>query len=126
ANPERPDFIRSPHSHVYHTADGFREALGTRGFDVRVEGAYPVAASGGSGIVSLARRGLEAVGLVPRSLRARALLKRILYGRLPEVPPELEALEGAGPSRDVLEPGPARGHKVLYVTATRGSSAAGP
>lgn len=42
ANPERPDFITSPHSTHYHTADEFRAALGWLGLKVEVEAAFPL------------------------------------------------------------------------------------
>jgi ubiquinone/menaquinone biosynthesis C-methylase UbiE len=124
ANPERPDFIRSPHSTHYHTADEFRRSLSARGFDVATEGAFPVAeaASGASRAraraLRIVRQALEALHLVPRTLKGRARLKRLLYGKLRSVPPEL------GPGfATVSARTPVGGHglapsgfKVLYVT----------
>jgi SAM-dependent methyltransferase len=124
ANPERPDFIRSPHSVHYHSADEFRAALTTRGLQVQVEGAFPVdAGAGDSGISSpflrLARGVLEAFGLVPQTLRGRARLKRLVYGKLITVPPELGQGFGQVHPRQPVPLGPARGPKVLYVTARK-------
>ncbi len=126
ANPERPDFIHSPHSVHYHAADEFRAALEARGFRVRVEGAFPVdppdprpSARVRALAFGTARRVLETFRLVPRTLRGRARLKRLVYGKLLEVPAELpEAFAPVAP-RDPLERGLAPGFKVLYVTATR-------
>jgi SAM-dependent methyltransferase len=128
ANPERPDFIRSPYSVRYHTADEFRSALEGLGFRVTVEGAFPVdpPATGAAvrlrgAVVGLVRRVLEVLHLVPRTLRGRARLKRLVYGKLREVPPELpEAFAEEAPPAAV-PPGPVRGYKVLYVTASRGA-----
>jgi SAM-dependent methyltransferase len=126
ANPERADFIHSPHSVHYHTADEFCAALTRRGFTVRVEGAFPVdpPATGAvpnlkGTVFGMARQLLEGLHLVPRTLRGRARLKRLIFGRLRELPPEL--LPGYAP----VEPrvpqagGPVRSCKVLYITGTR-------
>ncbi len=127
ANPERPDFIRSPYSVHYHTADEFRVALESVGLMVTVEGAFPL--EGGSrGVGSrlagrtmfLARRALEALGLVPKTLRGRTRLKRIVYGRLREIPPEVsDGYDQLAPRVPIL-PGPVAGYKVIYVTGRKG------
>jgi SAM-dependent methyltransferase len=126
ANPERPDFIRSPHSFHYHSADEFRRDLEGRGFRVRLEGAFPVD-DGRRGVafrlvgsvLSLARRLLERLRLVPRTLRGRARLKRLVFGRLRGVPAELPEGFGQSAPREPLAPGPVRGYKVIYVTAVK-------
>jgi SAM-dependent methyltransferase len=126
ANPERPDFIQSPHSVHYHSADEFRAALAPLGFTVEARGAFPVEAPGGARshgplapILSLARRALEALGLVPKTLRGRARVKRLIYGKLREVPAELGGGFGAVAPLDPLPAGPARGYKVIYVSGHR-------
>lgn len=120
ANPERPDFIRSPHSHRYHTADEFRAELGVRGFDVTVEGTYPVERGGPADkVVVVARRILERLGMTPGTLRARAMVKRLIYGRLDVLPAELGPDSGTPAERAPHGPGPMRGCKVIYVTARR-------
>lgn len=131
ANPERPDFIRSPHSVHYHSADEFRRALEPLGFSVAVEGAFPAALDNGhksfviATLVPATRRVLERLHLVPKTLHGRALLKRLIYGKsLVAVPNELEPDFANEARREALDPGPARDHKVLYVTATRGASRA--
>ncbi len=125
ANPERVDFIRSPHSVHYHTADGFRAALEELGFAVSVDGAFPIAdASSGRSpwrarVLHTARRALEAFRLVPRTLRGRARLKRWIHEKLDAVPAELpEGFAQVAP-RVPLVRGPVRGFKVLYVTARK-------
>lgn len=122
ANPERPAFVRSPHSHRYHTADELREALEERGFEVTVEGAFPAGEGGVAGrLASAARRLLEATGLMPRTLEGRARLKRLIHGDLPEVPADLSSAPDFGrvADRHPVGPGPAPGYKVLYVTGRR-------
>ncbi|MGH7546735.1 MAG: class I SAM-dependent methyltransferase [Gemmatimonadales bacterium] len=126
ANPERPDFIASPHSVHYHTADEFRAAFGAVGFVVTVEGAFPVEARTARGparwvgaLVSLARWILQKLALVPRTLQGRARLKRVVYGKLRRLPPELPPGFAEVAPRVPLVPGPARDFKVIYVTARR-------
>jgi SAM-dependent methyltransferase len=123
ANPERPDFVRSPHSVHYHSADEFRAALGARGLQEQVEGAFPIhpAAGDSSAFLAaplrLARRTLDLLGLVPRTLRGRARLKRLVLGKLVTVPPELGPGFGQVHPRDRVPLGPARRHKIIYVLA---------
>ena len=64
-------------------------------------------------------RALEGLHLIPRTLRGRARLKRLVYGKLLEVPAELP--EGFAPlaSRTPVARGPVRGYKVIYVTARK-------
>jgi SAM-dependent methyltransferase len=126
ANPERPDFIQSAHSTHYHTAQEFREALECRGFKVTVEGAFPLGAGNhGAGArvvqhgLAWARGLLDRLGLVPGTLRARARLKRLVYGRLRSVPPELEQGFAALADRVPVGSGVVSGFKVLYVTGRK-------
>lgn len=124
ANPQRPDFIKSPHSVHYHTADEFRDVLRAQGLDVAVEGLFPVAAgratpSFASRALSVARRLLEAIGLIPRTLRGRARLKRLVYGKLTELPAQLPPGFATSAPRFPVERGPVPGYKVLYIRATK-------
>jgi len=122
ANPERSDFIKSLHSTHYHTADEFRVALGRRGFAVSVEGAFPVATTGISGFVIYhLRRIFERAGVIPKTLSGRAVLKQLMHRRLVRLPPELpQAFGTTAPAPRVgLSSGPARGFKVIYVTARK-------
>jgi SAM-dependent methyltransferase len=130
ANPERPDFIQSPYSVRYHTADEFRRALERLGFEVQVDGAFPVESSGERAALfpralAVARMVFAALGLVPKTLRGRARLKRLLYGTLPTVPAELFPGFGQVRPRTPLPAGRAREHKVLYVMGRKGGGGAG-
>jgi SAM-dependent methyltransferase len=127
ANPERPDFIRSPHSVHYHSSDEFRSALASRGFDVVVEGAFPVDATDDRVTIKsrlvgfalgLARRVLETSGLTPKTLRGRARIKRLLNRHLIEVPAEVAPGFAVTAARAPVAAGPVRNYKVIYVTAT--------
>ena len=126
ANPERPDFIRSPHSHTYHSADALRALLSLRGYSVDVFGAFPIAPDQGRGngrltsrLISVARRVLEALHLVPNTLEGRARLKRLLGQRLRQVPPEIDETFAPRGTLTPLSDGPVRDFKIFYVSATR-------
>ncbi len=126
ANPERPDFVSSPHSVYYHTADEFRAELQQLDFDVRVEGAFRVdppasglTARGKNLATATARRVLEGLGLVPKTLRGRARIKRLLYGRMREVPAEIPEGFAEVQPRQVCPPGRVTEYKVIYVLAAR-------
>ncbi|MFN8650403.1 MAG: class I SAM-dependent methyltransferase [Gemmatimonadales bacterium] len=124
ANPERPDFVRSPFSVRYHTAAEFRAALERRGFRVSTSAAFPVQDQGKPSLLGtvlpVARRILERLHLVPTTLEGRARLKRILFGKLRQIPPEVAP--DFAPEVIPVEtgPGPVRNYKVIYVRGVRG------
>lgn len=121
-NPEQPGFLSSPHSHHYHSAAEFRAALEARGFAVAVSGVFPVAHETASPlrraldrVLSAARGAIERLRLVPRTLRGRALLKRLVYGRLVVLPAELPPDFAPFESAKEIPPGPAPGFRAIYV-----------
>ncbi len=129
ANPERPDFVRSPFSVHYHSAAEFRAALERRGFRVTVEGGFPLRdgntalARFAGAFVVLVRRTLASFRLVPRTLKGRARLKRLIYGPGLAIPPEIRAgFAPEAPRSLPLPPGPVRGHKVIYVRGQRAAA----
>lgn len=119
ANRDLWDFNPSPMSHRYYGAAELVALFRGAGFDAQVYGYMPV------GRVSWRQRALRPVkrlavglGIMPRSLKGKRLLKRLVFGRLVVMPAELE------PSRDRTEaPVPLSGdradgvHKVLYCRA---------
>lgn len=122
ANPEREDFIRSPYSHRYYSAGDFRDLLTKKEFDVMIEGAFPM--TEGDAAANLGkhiRRTLARLGLVPRTLRGRALLKRVLYGRLEKLPAEVTVCSEDPAPRLEIDDRNSANFKVLYVTATKRS-----
>jgi hypothetical protein len=95
----------------YWSAGDLLTLLLEEGFAARVQGAFP-------GTSSVIRRVAVALNLIPRTMRGKALLKRIFYGRLKAVPrlvgasirpPALEDLDTAESSR----------YRVLYATAKK-------
>lgn len=122
ANPERPDFIRSPHSHHYHSADQFRADLGVLGMKVTVEGGFAVAPAGAAAgsrlkgrMMSLARQVLEKLHLVPRTLKGRSRLKKLLFRGMRTTPAQLPPGFAPLGQRTTVPAGPAPQWKVIYV-----------
>jgi SAM-dependent methyltransferase len=130
ANPERRDFIRSPHSEHYHSASEFKELLQARGYQVETSAGFALGTVGRPGLgkrivgrtLPIARRAAETLRLVPRTLRGRARIKRLVFGKLRTMPRELprdfaprEALTPVGKA-------PANDHKVIYIVARRGNA----
>lgn len=126
ANPQRPDFIRSPYSVHYHSADELRRSFGALGFAVVTEGGFPVSPPRAGPFSRLkavtfrvARQVLGFLGLVPETLRGRARMKRLVLGRLKDLPAELPMGLTEVAERVPLEVGTVPGFKVLYVTALK-------
>lgn len=89
-NKEWPDFNPSPYSVRYFTACELGDLLRTHGFCVDLRGAFPVTKpSPRAAIVSLLKRTAVALHLVPRTMKGKALLKRLFLGALVPLPPEL-------------------------------------
>lgn len=131
ANPERPDFIRSPHSEHYHSAREFRQLLENRGYQVETAGAFALEATSDPGLVKriagrvlpIARRVAQALNLVPKTLLGRARIKRLLFGKLRSLPRELPRDFAQRQALWPLDASPAERHKVIYVIARKGGAA---
>jgi SAM-dependent methyltransferase len=120
ANREWDGFNPSPYSHGYFSAAELGMMLREHGFDVRLFGAYP---DDGGGAVRKAVRLIRQVAvrfhLIPKTMAGKALLKRLFYGKLATLGPELAA---DGVERAPLEPlapaGSAAGYKVIYAVGS--------
>ena len=127
ANPERPDFIRSPFSEHYHTAGEFRALLEARGYSVETTAAFALHAQREQSFLSktiswmlpVARRIAEALHLVPRTLKGRARIKRLVFGRLKTLPPELPPDFASREPRKDVDSTPVTEHKVIYIVGRR-------
>ncbi len=118
-NREWPEFHPSPHSVHYFSAAELGDLLAAKGFCAEMRAGFPVEVRGvARRTVSVLRRAASRCGLIPRTLKGRAVLKRLFYGRMPPLPPELP--EG-GASRPLIPvaPGPVTAYKVLYAVGRR-------
>jgi ubiquinone/menaquinone biosynthesis C-methylase UbiE len=124
ANKDLYDFNPSPHSREYLGVRDLTERLARRGFLVQCFGDTPVAE------ISALQKTLRPVknvaarlGLIPRSMAAKKLLKRIVFGKLVPMPAEISSAGDPQAPPALLAPGQAdRGHKVIFCAATRPAS----
>jgi SAM-dependent methyltransferase len=117
-NPEWEGFNPSPFKTRYWSAVDLAAGLREAGFTARVEGAFPEAGGWGARAIGLIRRAAVMLRLVPRTMRGKAWLKRIFYGRLQAVPPQAGAWSQP-PRLEELGVTGSRRHRVLYVTAQK-------
>jgi SAM-dependent methyltransferase len=121
ANPDLWDFNPSPHSVDYYGVAELGRLFGGAGFACRFFGHLPVDA------VSLRQRLFRpikkvaaALGLIPKTMAGKKLLKRLVFGGLVAMPAEigLETTDYAPPVP--LSPGlPDRRFKVIYAAAAK-------
>ncbi len=120
ANKDLYDFNPSPYSHEYHGVLELRELFGNFGFATRFWGGSRLAAT------SLRQKLLRPVkalaaksGLIPKTMAGKKLLKRIVFGQMKSMPPEIRPNEVSRESFDELDAQvPATAHKVIYCVAT--------
>jgi ubiquinone/menaquinone biosynthesis C-methylase UbiE len=119
-NPEWADFNPSPHSTRYPSAPELARLLIEAGFRAEFFAAFPAGSAGiGGTAVAILRRVAVALRLVPRSMEGKAWLKRLFYGKLREMPPELSDPELAAPEPVPVEPGQVGSRwKVYYALGT--------
>jgi SAM-dependent methyltransferase len=109
----------------YWTAVELLQALADAGFETRLCAGFPERDRGKRDL----RRRLKAVashlGCIPRSMRAKAILKRIFYGQLDHIPPRLDAC-APFPAQTVEPMIPVNGgtdltrYRTLYLEARSG------
>jgi SAM-dependent methyltransferase len=120
ANKDLYDFNPSEHSYRYFGVVELRESLERHGFAVECFGDTPV------GAVSPRQRLLRPVkafaarmGLIPKSMNAKKLLKRFVFGGLVPMPAEITKDTAAQVPPSLLDPvRPDRAHKVIFCAAT--------
>lgn len=123
ANKDLADFNPSPHSHRYLGAAELHQELGCEGFSIRCLGHLDV------GTLSLRQKILRPIkklavasGLMPKTMRGKRLLKRLVFGQPVPMPAELtEDMQPADVASTLvtLPPGVAdQRHKVIYCEAT--------
>ena len=119
ANPDLSDFNPSPYSQRYY---GVRELAGVvsdAGFSPSLFGNTPI------GQLSMRQRLLRPVkraavklGVMPKSMRGKERLKRLVFGDLVPMPPELAPTSDPPALAPIAPQTPDREHKVLLCRAT--------
>jgi len=98
-NREWSGFHPSPLHSRYWTAAELMEALAQAGFATRALAAFPDLAA--SGVRNQLKAMASHCGCMPRTMRGKALLKHIFYGRIERIPLRLE---GARSPQELAEP----------------------
>jgi SAM-dependent methyltransferase len=121
ANKDLFDFNPSPYSKQYLNPPELSALLARAGFYSEFLGGSPAAAGGATtSFLRFVKRAAVAMRLIPRSMRGKRLLKRLVFGRLLEMPRELKVgPEGFEPPVHIRPDQPDTVHQVLYCIATK-------
>ena len=120
ANKDLYDFNPSPHSVRYLGVREFAEALEALGFETRFFGDTPIGAVSARQRVMRPLKAIASrLGLMPKSMTAKKLLKRLVFGRLVQMPAEITAMTAPRvPPTPINADRPDESHKVIFVAAT--------
>lgn len=121
ANPDLWDFNPSPHSMGYYGVAELGRLFGEAGFACRFFGHLPVdAVSFRQRLFRPIKKVAAALGLIPKTMAGKKLLKRLVFGGLVAMPAEI------GPQTAVYAPPvplptglPDRRFKVIYAAAAK-------
>jgi SAM-dependent methyltransferase len=115
-NPERPDFNPSPFSTHYPNAGELAALFARHGFETSVYGGFPVEVeSSRDRVLAPIRHFAVRYHLIPNSMRAKAMVKRVLYGKLPTLGAVHDGMSAYSEAVELdLSRGPQRGFKNLY------------
>ncbi len=121
ANKDLWDFSPSPLSHRYYGAAELVGLFAAAGFRAEVYGYMPVEqVSWRQRIVRPVKRLAVGIGIMPKSLKGKRLLKRFVFGRMIQCRPSCRRLMMTSRVRPrFCSAEPDRRHKVLYCCATR-------
>jgi SAM-dependent methyltransferase len=125
ANREWTGFTSSALAKRYLSASELRALLGRHGFSPTVLGAFPVSeteAGVRNVLVSYVRRTALALGMVPATLHGREFLKRMFYGPLSALGPEIGETDAEpAPLKRAAMTGAVTNYKVLFAVGQLGS-----
>lgn len=121
ANKNRPGFNSSPFSFKYFSAPELTDLFKKHNFSAEIFGGFSVSPdSFRSKIISLVRKAAVKFHLIPKTMKGKEKFKRIFFGKLLELPPEVEegmaeyyqpiSISGSVPNSQ---------YKVLYLLAQK-------
>ena len=121
ANKDLYDFNPSPYAHQYYNLFELRGLFEKKGFLVRGFASHPLhKANFRQKILRPIKKLVVSLGMMPQSMKGKGLLKRLVFGKMIQMPNELQ--DYLFPRIDV-EPDsmetPNTTHKVLYCCATK-------
>jgi SAM-dependent methyltransferase len=119
-NPDRPTFNPSPFSTRYLRVPELASLLERVGLRVTVYGAFPVdAPTWRDRWLERLRGPAVRLHLIPRSMRAKALVKRVLYGRLPRLEAVREGMADLAEAHPLDPMRPSRDYRNLYAVGLK-------
>lgn len=115
-NKDWAGFNPSPFAQRYFSVPELHSTLSAAGFAVHIYGAFPAAADTIRELVLLAlRRAAVGMRLVPKTMAGKELLKRLLFGKLVPIPPEIrDEMAVAGHLQPLGTTASTSAFKVLY------------
>lgn len=121
ANKDLPDFNPSPYSHRYLGVVELRDEFARAGFDTRFWGYLDISAmSLRQRLLRPVKRFVVATGLMPKTMRGKQLIKRLVFGKAVVMPAEIATTVATYSEPTSLHGNyPDRNHKVIYCEATR-------
>jgi SAM-dependent methyltransferase len=124
ANKDLFDFNPSPHSHRYYGVLEIQAVFSRYGFKVDFFGDTPIdTVSIRQKVLRPIKKLVVTLGLMPKSMAGKKLLKRIVFGNLVTMPAEIDehTAEYVVPN-SIASDSPDTRHKVIYCTATLDST----
>ena len=120
ANKDLYDFNPSPNSYEYYGVVELRELFVRNGFSCEFFGCFPVdSISWRQRLLRPIKKLMVSLGLIPRTMAGKKLLKRLVFGRLQQMPAEITAEMFPYNSPNSIESWQAdMKHKVIYCAAT--------
>ena len=120
ANKDLSDFNPSPHSHRYLGVVELKQEFEAQGFSVQCFGYVDTeSVSMRQRVLRPIKRLVVGLGLMPRTMRGKRLLKRLVFGRPVAMPAEIDATAIDDlPPTELSCDRPDRRHKVIYAVAT--------
>lgn len=120
ANKDLADFNPSPHSHTYYGVVELAALLEQAGMRAELFGYMPVdQVSFRQRVLRPVKRAVVGLGLMPRTMRGKRLLKRLVFGKPVAMPAEIGARERTPEPLQRLHTDTADSrHKVLYAIGT--------
>lgn len=120
ANKDLYDFNPSPYSHQYYGVVELNELFHSYGFECNFFGYLPInQVSIWQKILRPVKRLAANLGLIPKTMKGKKLLKKIVFGQLVKMPAEIieNAITYVEPK--LISPNqPDQYHKVIYCVAT--------
>lgn len=120
-NKDWEDFHPSPYAHKYFSVPEIFDLLKEKFNEIKIYGGFPVRNGGvKDSVISAIKRIALKFNLIPGSLKARAILKRIFMGELQPLPEKIE--EGMTGYEEPVEIDPGREnreYKIIYAVARK-------